>query len=227
MFQGPKSLPPPLRFTRASTGPFRKSTQTTLDVALSDPNLHCFRTWLYTGEAAELRCQEGICESLNHVHLYIFADMILQATSLRRQDLTSPKNIPSVAESKKYDLNNAEAVVYQVIYLTGRKKTKTLHIKAESDGGVPRGQCSIWHGKEIQCIDCMWSLLVRHLPGARESSSRSFGNVPSVQRISLGSYTAFFESADMSSSFESHTFEVPTDTGIAFFGLSVFSTRSM
>jgi hypothetical protein len=82
------------------------------------------------------------------VYLYIFADMILKANSLRRQDLTSPKNIPNVAESKKHDLNNAEAVVYQVIYLTGRKKTKTLHIKAESDGRVPRGQRSICMEKD-------------------------------------------------------------------------------
>jgi hypothetical protein len=35
------------------TGPFRESTQTTLDVALSGPNLHRLKTWLYIEEIAE------------------------------------------------------------------------------------------------------------------------------------------------------------------------------
>jgi hypothetical protein len=56
-------------FKAALTGSFAESTQTTFDVSLSGLNLHRFKIWLYTGEIADPKHQEGICESANHVLL--------------------------------------------------------------------------------------------------------------------------------------------------------------
>jgi hypothetical protein len=71
-------------FKAALEDPFAESTQITLGVDLSGLNLHRFKIWLYTGEIADPKHQEGICECANHVLLYIFADM-MDILALRRK----------------------------------------------------------------------------------------------------------------------------------------------